>query len=180
MTEGVVCGNINTPFVREDAGLDLPVGQAGTEGERNVLMHGLESLKDKGVAGGGGFNALGEGGVNEVDEKGWREEGDVGVVGVVCGEEVGLAGEGIGTRKKFAGDMDHFQVKVSEVDEPTCLTAVKRLGLAEIGKILVVGKDLYREWRAMKIMVPGFQGADDSEEFAVVNIVISFGRGERL
>ena len=51
---------------------------------------------------------MGEGGVYEVDEEGRREEGDVGVVGAVCGEEIGAAGEGVGSSKEFAGDMDHL------------------------------------------------------------------------
>ena len=42
----------------------------------------------------------------------------------------------------------------------------------------MVGEDLYGEGGAMEIVSPGLQGADDSEDFAVVNIVISFGRGE--
>ena len=71
-------------------------------------MHRLESLEDEGVAGGGGFNAVGEGSVNEVDEQGRREEGDVGVVGVISGEEVRSAGEGIGTSQELARNMDHF------------------------------------------------------------------------
>ena len=95
--KGVVRGDIDTSFVRKDAGFDLPVGQARTEGKRNVFVHGLESLEDEGVASRGGFNAVGEGSVDQIDKERWREKGDVGVVGVVNGEEVRSAGEGIGT-----------------------------------------------------------------------------------
>ena len=42
----------------------------------------------------------------------------------------------------------------------------------------VIGKDLHREGRAVEIVAPGFQGMDDCEEFAVVDVVISLGRGE--
>ena len=51
---------------------------------------------------------MGESGVNEIDEKGWRKESDVSVIGVIHGEEIRSAGEGIGTSKEFTGDMDHF------------------------------------------------------------------------
>ena len=51
---------------------------------------------------------MGEGGVDEVDEKGRGKQGDVGVVRVIGGEEVRSAGEGIGTSKEFPGDVDHF------------------------------------------------------------------------
>lgn len=44
----------------------------------------------------------------------------------------------------------------------------------EIGKILMVNEDQYWEGGFMKIMSPGFQGADDGKEFAVVDVVVSF------
>jgi len=44
----------------------------------------------------------------------------------------------------------------------------------------VVGKDLDREWRAVKVVSPGFKGADDSEEFAVIDIIVLFCLRERL
>ena len=178
--EGVVCRDIDTAFVGEDAGFDLPVGQPGMEGERDILVHGLKGLENEGVSRRCGFNAVGEGSVNQVDKEGWREEGDVGVVRVIRREEVGSAREGIGTSKKFTGDMDHFQVKVSKVDEPARLAAIERLGLAEIGEVLVVSEDLHREGGAMKIVAPGFQGADNSKEFSVVDIVVPLGGGEGL
>ena len=52
-------------------------------------MHGLEGLQDEGVTRRGRFNTVGEGGVDEVDKKGRREEGDTGVIGVVRGDEIG-------------------------------------------------------------------------------------------
>ena len=104
--EGVVGGDIDTALIGEDASFNLPVGQPGTEGERNVLMHGLEGLEDEGVTCGGRFNAVGEGGVDEVDKEGRREEGDVSVVGVICGEEVGTVREGVRSGKEFSGDVD--------------------------------------------------------------------------
>ena len=71
-------------------------------------MHGLEGLEDEGITCGGGFDAVGEGGVDEVDEEGWWEEGDIGVVRVIGGEEVRTAGKGIGSSEEFSGDMDHL------------------------------------------------------------------------
>ena len=109
--EGVVGGDIDAAFISEDAGFNLPVGQPGTEGERNILVHGLEGLENERITCRGRFNAVRKGGVDEVDEQGRQEEGDVGVVGVVCGEEVGPAGEGIGASKKLSGNVDHFRSK---------------------------------------------------------------------
>ena len=127
-----------------------------------------------------GSPAVGEGGVNEVDKEGQWEEGDIGIVRVIRGEEVGAAGEGVGTSKKLSGDVDHFEVKISKVDKPTRLATVKRLGLTEIGQVLVVGKDLYGKGGTMEIVAPRFQGANDGEEFTVIDIIVSFGGGEGL
>ena len=159
--EGLVSGNVDTTFVGEDAGFHLPVGESGAEGERNVLMHGLEGLEDEGVTRGCGFNAMREGSVNQVDKKGRWEESDISVVEVIRGEEVGVAGKGIGAGEKLSGDMDHFEVKAGKVDKPTFLAAVQRLGLMEIGEVLMVGENLYREGGTMKIVAPGFEGTDD-------------------
>ena len=173
--KGIIRGNIDTVFIGEDAGFDLPVSQPGMEGERDILMHGLEGLENEGITCGGRFDAVREGGVDEVDEQGRREEGDVGVVRVIHGEEVGPAGEGIGAGEKLSGDMDHFQV-----DEPMRLVAVERLGLAKIGKVLVVGEDLHRKGGAMKVVAPRFQGTDNGQEFAVIDVIVSFCGGEGL
>ena len=178
--KGVICGNVDMSFVSEDTCFDLPICKSGPEGERDVFVHGLESLEDEGVTHRCRLNAVGEGGVNQVNKEGRREEGDVSVVGVVRGEEVGSAREGIGTSKKFTGNMDHFQVEVSKVNEPTRLAAVERLGLAEIGKVLVVSEDLHQKGRAMKIVVPGFQGADNGKEFTVIDVIVPLGGGEGL
>ena len=176
----VVRGDVDTAFVRKDAGVNLPVSQPGTEGEQDVFVHGLKSLEDKGVARRCGFDTVGEGGVDKVHEEGWREEGDIGVVGVIRREEVGSAGEGVGPSKEFARDMDHFEVEIGKVDQPARLSAVKRLGLAEIREVLVVGEDLYREGGPMEIVSPGLQGTNDSKKFAIIDVVIPFGRGKGL
>ena len=52
---------------------------------------------------------------------------------------------------------------------------VEVLCLAEVGEVLVVGKDLNWERGSSQIMVPSFQGVDNSKEFSIIDIVISFG-----
>ena len=68
--------------------------------------------------------------------------------------------------------MDHFEIEVSKVNQPSCL------GLSEIGKVFVIGKHLYRERESMEVMLPGLQGTDDSKEFTVVDVVVPFGGRE--
>ena len=55
--EGVIGGDVDMAFVGKDARVDLPVGEPRPEREGNVLMHGLESLKDEGVTRRCGFDA---------------------------------------------------------------------------------------------------------------------------
>ena len=50
----------------------------------------------------------------------------------------------------------------------------------EVGEVLMVSKDLYREWGSMEVMSPGFQGADNSEEFSVIDVIVSFCWREQL
>ena len=42
--EGIICRDIYATLISKDAGFDLPVGELGTKGERDVFLHGLESL----------------------------------------------------------------------------------------------------------------------------------------
>ena len=60
------------------------------------------------------------------------------------------------------------------------MSAVERLGLAEVGKIFVVGEDLHREGGTMEVVTPRLQGVNDGEKFAIIDIVISFSGGEGL
>ena len=76
--------------------------------------------------------------------------------------------------------MDHFEIEVSEVNQPPCLATVECLGLPEIGKIFVIREDLHRKGGTMKVMLPQLQGADDREKFVIVDVVVTFCRGERL
>ena len=47
--------------------------------------------------------------------------------------------------------MNHFKVKVGKVNEPTCLSVVKRLGLAKIGEVLVISENLHQEGGDVKV-----------------------------
>ena len=44
----------------------------------------------------------------------------------------------------------------------------------------MVGEDLHWKGGAMGVVAPGFQGADDGEEFAVIDVVVVFGGGKGL
>ena len=95
MAEGVIIGNVDTALIGQDTCCNLPVGKAGVEGKRDVFIHGLEGLKDEGVASRGRLNAVGQSSVDNVDKEGWGKESDSIVIVVSVGEEIGAAEEGI-------------------------------------------------------------------------------------
>jgi len=70
MADGVVVGDVDLAFVSKDSSFMLPVREAGSEGEGDGSVHGLEGLEYEGVIGRGGLNAVREGGVDDADKKG--------------------------------------------------------------------------------------------------------------
>ena len=84
-------------MVGEDSSLDFPVREVGAEWKGNIVVHGLESLEDKQVAGRGGFNVVGESHVNNIDEEGWGKESNSIVVVIRMREKVWVARESIWT-----------------------------------------------------------------------------------
>ena len=124
------------------------------EGKRDVVIHGLEGLEDKGVARQGRLDMVGEGDVNDIDEERWRKEGNSVIVVVGVGKEVGMAREGVRAGEEFAWDMDHFQVEVCKVDKPMGLSSVEVLGGMEVGEVLMVGEDLDWEGGSMEVVPP--------------------------
>ena len=172
--EGVIAGDIDAALIGQDACVDLPVGEAGTEGERDVLVHGLQGLENKGIACRGRLDAMGEGNVNNIDEERWGKESDSIIVVIRVGKEVGTIRQGVRTSEEFSRDVDHFQVEIGEVNEPTGLPLVKVLGGTEVCEIFVIGEDLDWERRSVEVVSPRFQGADDGKEFSVIDVVVSF------
>ena len=154
MAEGIVVGDIDMSLVGQDACFDLPVGETGAEGERDVLIHGLEGAEDEGVARRGRLDTMREGNVDNVDEEGRGKESNPIVVIIRLGKEVRTTREGIRAGEEFPWDVDHFQVKVREVDEPTSLSSVEVLGGTEVGEVFVIGEDLYWEGGSMEVVSP--------------------------
>ena len=154
VAEGIVIGDIDTALIGQDARFDLPVGEAGTEGERNVIVHGLEGLEDEGIACRSRLDAMGEGDVNHVDEERRGKESNSIVVIIGLAEKVRTAREGVRAGEEFSWDVDHFQVKVHEVDEPAGLSSVEVLGGTEVGEVFMVGEDLDWEGGSMEVVPP--------------------------
>ena len=76
--------------------------------------------------------------------------------------------------------MDDFQIKVCEVEQPTCLATVEVLCLTEVHQVLVVREDLDGEEGSVEVVSPGLQSTDDCEEFLVIDVIVLFCWDERL
>ena len=94
------------------------------------------------------------------------------------GKEIGAAGEGVGASEEFSRDVDHSEVEVGEVNEPACSLAIEVLGGMEVGEVFMVSEDLDWERGSVEVVSPRFQGADNSEEISVIDVVVSFCWGE--
>ena len=46
--------------------------------------------------------------------------------------------------------------------------------MAEVGEVFVISENLHQERGAVKVVALGSQGANDCEEFAVVDIIVPF------
>ena len=91
-------------------------GGSGREGE--YFFSWNEELEDKGVVGRGGLNAMRESNINDIDKEGQGKESDSFIVIVRLWQEVGLTQEGVRACQEFSWDVNHFQIKVGEVDKP--------------------------------------------------------------
>ena len=60
------------------------------------------------------------------------------------------------------------------------MAVVEVLGLTEVQQVFVVSKHLYEERGSIEIVSPRFQDTDDSKEFSVIDVIISFYRDEGL
>ena len=89
-----------------------------------------------------------------------------------------MTGQCIWASKKLPWNMDNFQVKVSQVEEPSSLTSVQFLGLAEVCQVLVVGEHLHWKGGTVEIVSPRLQGSDNSKKLLIVDIIVLFCRDE--
>src|SRR6266481_7412535 len=67
------------------------------------------------------------------------------------------------------------EVETRKVFRPTCLMACKDLGCGKVLEVLVIGDNVNQDSRALKVMLPMFEGFKNCEELFVVNVVVAFG-----
>ena len=52
--------------------------------------------------------------------------------------------------------------------------------MSKVSEIFMVSKDLNWERGTVEVVSEGFEGADDGEEFAIIDVIVSFCLRERL
>lgn len=67
-----------------------------------------------------------------------------------------------------------------QIKGPAGLPAVQLVRLAEVLQVLVVSPNVDVVWRALEVVTPIGERADDSEEFLIVDLVVPLSFGERL
>ena len=77
-----VGGNVDVALISQNTGVIMPIGKVGAEFGRNFSAECIKGIKDEWVRG-GGVELGGEGGINEVDKEGVREEGHCFIVRVM-------------------------------------------------------------------------------------------------
>ena len=180
MAEGGVSRDVDTILKGQDTGVVFPVRETRAKLGGEFTRECVKSIKDKRVGCGRGSEPFGEGGVNEVYEKGVWEKSDILVVGVRGGNMIRAARESVRSAKVFSQDVGKVEIKLGDVEEPAGLATVEFLGLSEVSEVLVICEHL--DWRggSEEIVSPGIQGSHDCEEFSVVDIIVVLGWAERL
>jgi hypothetical protein len=152
--------DIDLILVGKEAPVNLPIREARTEGRENGAIEGLEGILHKDIITRSGGNEITQGSIDDPNEERWGKEGHIFIVRG-DGEFIRLVRQGVRPSKCRSRDMSDFKVEVSEIKKPVSLTTVQILGAMKEGEVFVICKALDRERGSVKVLAPGFKGADD-------------------
>jgi len=82
----------------------------------------------------------------------------------------------VGDRIRGPGDMFQRIIEILQEFDPSGLSAGDLLWLAEVLEIFVVGEDAHRMLRAEEQGATTFEAEHYTRKFAIVDVVVSFGR----
>ena len=93
---------------------------------------------------------------------------------------VGETRKSVGGSHSRARNVSKVKIEVLQEHHPSCLSARQLLWLVEVCEIFMVGEEGYWVDHALEIVSPMIQGVDNSKEFPIINVIISFCRSEHL
>jgi len=106
----------------------------------------------------------------------WIDSGEAPIP--LFGVDVPASSQGVRLCAKFTRSETNDQVKRGEVFRPLGLPTGENLRGGEVLQVFVVGHDVNREGRALRVVTPAFEGLEDSEELLVMSIVVQLGHGQ--
>ena len=116
--------------------------------------------------------------VRRVDDHGVGKDGSISII--PSGVEVISLGESIsGSHVSTRGDLPD-EIKVLKKEGPASLSSGEFARVLEIGEILVIGEDRDGVRSSLQVLLPLDKGKDNSKEFAIIDVIVSFGRREGL
>ena len=110
-----IIGNVNVSLISKNAGIVVPVREAGMEVGRDLSWEGVKGIQDQQIGHGGRVELIREGGVDEVDKECVGEESHGFVVSIRLWDMIWSAGQGIRSAKILAGDVFKGKIKFREV-----------------------------------------------------------------
>ena len=87
------------------------------------------------------------------------------------GVDVPLLSQGVGLSTKLTGLEADNQIELAEVLGPSGLLTSENLRGREILKIFVIGDNIHQGGRALQVVLPGFEGLENSKELLVMHVI---------
>ena len=155
-----------------------PILEGGVREQGRSICEVGNGTENQGVRGGGGFDMASKSEVECLDDYWVRDDRGIDIIrgsvnGVSMGE--GIGGGHLGTRENLPDN-----IKVLEKEGPAGLSSRQFAGVFDIGEIFVVSDDGDRMRSSLDILLPFFQCKDHRKEFAIIDVIVLFGKNERL
>ena len=158
--------------------IERPVRKGGPSEQGRTFSQGGECLEYKGIRGRGGLDVVGQCEVKGINDHGVGKNGSVNIV--PSGVEVILSGESIsGSHVSARGDLPD-EIKVLKKERPVSLPLREFARVFKIRQILMICEDRDRVRSPLQVLFPFNKGEDNSKEFPIIYVVVSFSRREGL
>ena len=120
----------------------------------------------------------GEGEIEGVDDG--RFGNDSSVVIIRGSVNLVIVGESVSRGEFSTGEDLPNDVEVLQEERPSGLPARMFTGVLKVGQVLVIGDDGNRMRCTLNVLSPFSERKDDCKEFAVIDVVVLFGRAESM
>ena len=155
-----------------------PVREGGTSEQRRPVIQCGKGFEHKGVRDRGRLDVASQGEIKGVDNHGVREDGSIGII--LGSIKVIFSRKSIGWSHLCTRGNLPDNIKVLDEEGPMSLLAREFVRIFQVGQVLVVGEDRNGMGSPLQILFPFCKDEDDSKEFLIIDVIISFSNGEGL